>query len=70
MYIASTDSTNNLMARLLRGEERYAPGKVYGFLYAPEGVKAPVRVRTADLVQAAKCMDISCCSPTCCGCPR
>ena len=45
--------------RLLRGEERYAPGKVYGFLYAPEGVKAPVRVRTADLVQAAKRMDIS-----------
>jgi hypothetical protein len=45
--------------RLLRGEERYEPGKVYGFLYAPEGVKAPVRVRTADLVQAAKRMDIS-----------
>ena len=45
--------------RLLRGEKRHEPGKVYGFLYAPEGVKEKVRVKKTDLVEAAKRMDIS-----------
>ena len=44
---------------LLRGEARHEPGKVYGFLYAPEGVKKPVCVKTAELVVAAKQMDVS-----------
>ncbi len=44
---------------LLRGEARHEPGKVYGFLYAPEGVQKPVRVKAAALVEAAKQMDVS-----------
>ncbi len=50
--------------RFLRGETRYEPGKVYGFLYAPEGVKTTVRVRSADLAAAAKQMDVSRFLPT------
>ena len=45
--------------RLLRGEKRHEPDKVYGFLYAPEGVKAPVRVKAADLRAAARGIDLS-----------
>ena len=45
--------------KFLRGETRYEPGKVYGFLYAPEGVKEPVRVKSSDLAAAAKKMDVS-----------
>ena len=45
--------------RLLRGETQYEPGKAYGFLYAPEGVREHVRVKTADLAAAAKKMDVS-----------
>ena len=44
----------------LRGNaEPYAPGKSHGFLSAPQGVKAPVRVTRAGLVAAAKAMDTS-----------
>lgn len=49
---------------LLRGEARYVPGKVYGFLSAPEGVQVPVRVHAADLATAAKKMDVSRFLPT------
>ena len=45
--------------RLLRGEAGYEPDKVYGFLYAPEGVKEKVRVKSTDLVAAARRMDVS-----------
>ncbi|MBR1921202.1 MAG: hypothetical protein IJ829_04250 [Kiritimatiellae bacterium] len=44
---------------LLRGETRHEPGKVHGFLYAPEGVKTPVRVTAAGLRRAAAQMDVS-----------
>lgn len=44
---------------ILRGDEAYSPGKTYGFLYAPTGVKEPVRVKAADLAAAAKRMDVS-----------
>ena len=44
---------------MLRGETVHSPGKNYGFLYAPEGVMEPVSVRVADLVEAAKRMDVS-----------
>ena len=43
----------------LRGEEAYVPGKVYGFLSEPRGVKAEVEVSRVDLVRAAKAMDVS-----------
>ncbi len=39
--------------RLLRGEKEYRPGKVYGFLSAPVGVKTPVIVKASDLKAAA-----------------
>ena len=45
--------------RFLRGEAEYAPGKVYGFLSAPVGVSAPVRVDAECLRQAAKRLDLS-----------
>ena len=37
----------------LRGETSFAPGRAYGFLYAPKGVSAPCKVKTADLKRAA-----------------
>lgn len=43
----------------LRGEQTHLPGKVYGFLYAPRGVTEPVAVTRADLVAAARAMDVS-----------
>ena len=48
----------------LRGKTLYRPGKTYGFLYAPKGVKEQVRVKAADLVAAAKRMDVSRFLPT------
>lgn len=48
----------------LRGEERFEPGRVYGFLSAPVGVKAAVRVSAADLKAAAERMDVSRYLPT------
>ena len=39
--------------RLLRGEKEYRPGHVYGFLSRPEGVKAPVKLKAADIRAAA-----------------
>ena len=50
--------------RLLKGEPQHVPGKVYGFLYAPEGVKTPVRVTAAGLRKAAAKMDVSRFLPT------
>ena len=43
----------------LRGDGERTPGKVYGFLSAPRGVDRPVEVTRADLVHAAKSMDVS-----------
>ena len=43
----------------LRGEGGRTPGKVYGFLSAPRGVAAPAKVSRADLVHAAKSIDLS-----------
>jgi nitrogen regulatory protein PII-like uncharacterized protein len=45
--------------KFLRGETEHVPGKTYGFLYAPEGVKESVRIKRSALVEAAKRMDIS-----------
>ena len=45
--------------RFLRGESAYTPGKVYGFLDAPQGVRAPVTVPADALRAAARAMDIS-----------
>lgn len=42
----------------LRGKDRYEPGKVYGFVETPKGVTEPVKVRRADLVAAAKALDL------------
>jgi hypothetical protein len=50
--------------RLLKGEPQHVPGKVHGFLYAPEGVKTPVRVTAAGLRKAAAKMDVSRFLPT------
>lgn len=50
--------------RLLRGESEYRPGKVYGFLYAPEGVKEPAEVTAAELRTAAAGIDLSRFLPT------
>ena len=47
------------VVRLLRGEKEYTPGKVYGFLARPEGVKEPVEVSAADLRAAAKTIDLT-----------
>ena len=44
---------------LLRGETSHAPGKTYGFLYAPNGVKERMRVKSADLAAAAKRIGVS-----------
>ena len=47
------------VVRLLRGEKEYTPGKAYGFLARPEGVKEPVEVSAADLRAAAKAIDLT-----------
>ena len=47
-----------LVVRLLRGEKDYKPGKVYGFLQRPEGVRAEVEVSAADLHAAAKGLNL------------
>ena len=44
--------------RFLRGEEIVKPGYVYGFLEKPQGVAASVKVRRADLIAAAKAIDL------------
>jgi len=43
----------------LRGEERYEPGKVYGFLSRPQGVTAPTEVSADDLRAVARDLDLS-----------
>ena len=45
--------------RLLRGEDEYRPGKVYGFLSRPKGVSEPTEVSAADLKAAAAKLDLS-----------
>ena len=44
--------------KLLRGEARHVPGRVYGFLEPPRGVAAATTVKTADLRAAAKKIDL------------
>jgi len=44
--------------RFLRGEECHDPAMAFGFLKTPKGVAQTVTVRRADLVQAAKAMDV------------
>lgn len=46
------------VVRLLRGERRYSPGSVYGFLNEPNGVSCPVRVTAEELRKAAEGMDV------------
>lgn len=41
----------------LRGADRFEPGKVYGFLYAPTGVTARCTVKASDLRRAAAGLD-------------
>lgn len=41
------------VAALLRGEEAYLPGKAYGFLERPQGVRKATRVKAEDLRSAA-----------------
>jgi len=43
---------------MLRGADRHEPGRVYGFLSAPEGVKVPVTLKAEDLRAAAKRMTL------------
>lgn len=43
--------------KMLGGEKGHKPGNVYGFLSRPEGVKAPVKVKAADLRVAAGKME-------------
>ena len=45
--------------RFLRGEKEHLPGFVYGFARTPKGVASPVTVKTADLIAAAKAMEVS-----------
>jgi len=45
--------------RFLRGETRYEPGKVYGFLSRPQGVTVPTEVSAAGLRAAAKDLDLT-----------
>lgn len=40
----------------LKGADSFAPGKVYGFLYAPQGVKERRVVKAADIRRAAAAM--------------
>ena len=49
---------------ILKGNAVYNPGKTYGFLYAPEGVEKPIRLKTSDIVAAAENMDVSRFLPT------
>jgi hypothetical protein len=50
--------------RFLRGEKTAQPGKVYGFLERPEGVKSPVEVSAGDLRAAAAGIDLGTFIPT------
>jgi hypothetical protein len=50
--------------KFLRGEEVHQPGDVYGFLYAPEGVKKSTSIKAADIMAAAKNIDVSRFLPT------
>lgn len=43
----------------LRGETSYTQGKVYGFLSAPEGIAASVRVSRESVIKAARALDVS-----------
>ena len=45
--------------RFLRGEKAQVPGKAYGFLAQPRGVKEPAEVAAADLRAAAKTLDLA-----------
>ena len=45
--------------QLLRGEREYVPGKVYGFLERPRGVKTETTVSAADLKAAASRIDLT-----------
>lgn len=45
--------------RLMRGEECYVPGKVYGFLSRPQGVKERRVVSVKDLRAAAREVDLT-----------
>ena len=42
----------------LKGGERFDPGKVYGFLYAPTGVTETCTVKVSDLKRAAGSLDL------------
>ena len=44
---------------MLRGEDSFLPGNAYGFLERPIGVDAPVSVSRAEMVEAARRMDVS-----------
>ena len=43
----------------LGGQDRFEPGKAYGFLYEPRGVATRVKVRAADLRRTAAALDVS-----------
>lgn len=45
--------------RMLRGEQTYRPGRVYGFLEKPRGVSAPVTVTADELRRAAAKIDLA-----------
>lgn len=45
--------------KLLRGECRHVPGRVYGFLEPPKGVTEKTMVKTADLKAAAAKIDLT-----------
>ncbi len=45
--------------RLLRGDGERTPGKVYGFLERPRGVKSETVVKAADIKAAAKGIDLA-----------
>jgi hypothetical protein len=43
----------------LRGDDVFAPGEIYGFLEAPSGVGEKCIISAADLIKAAKKLDLS-----------
>ena len=46
------------VVKMLRGEDEHLPGTAYGFLSRPVGVASRLVVSRADLVEAAKAMDV------------
>ena len=47
------------VVRMLRGEDERQPGKVFGFVERPVGVRSPVAVSAADIRKAANLIDLS-----------